>query len=65
MKKEGKEIIDIGPDFNRRKERIEEGKEPNSPFYEMERQNTKNYDGYQKDFHREGKYQGGSSSLEE
>lgn len=35
---EGKEIVDIGPDFGRRLERQLQGERPDSPFYNMERQ---------------------------
>lgn len=46
----GKIIIDIGPDFGRR---VETGYI--SPFYELERTLTKEYDGYLKAFIRNGK----------
>lgn len=39
----GKEIIDIGPYFLRRLERFRAGRRPDSPFYNMERQETAGY----------------------
>jgi hypothetical protein len=57
--KAGKKIIDIGPAFARRVRRIEQGKLPNSPFYEMERKVSRLYEYYNKVFERTGKYSGG------
>jgi RHS repeat-associated protein len=45
----GREVIDIGPDFQRR---AVTGR--NSPFYEMKRRNVKGYDNYNKAFERSG-----------
>ena len=53
MMKEGREIIDIGPDFARRRL----GKAP-SDFYNMERTQVKGYAKYDKVFTRNGKYGG-------
>jgi len=49
MKKEGREIIDIGPDFKRRSV----GRDP-SDFYNMERSQLKDYGNYTKAFERTG-----------
>jgi len=65
MKKaQGYEIYDIGPDFVRRSERVEEGIRPDSPFYNMERKETSGYKKYFKVFERIGKYKGGTSVIE-
>lgn len=53
MMKEGREIIDISPDFARRRL----GKAP-SDFYNMERTQVKGYAKYDKVFTRNGKYGG-------
>jgi len=45
----GREVIDIGPDFQRR---AATGR--NSPFYEMERRNLDGYENYRKVFERSG-----------
>ncbi|WP_246002089.1 RHS repeat-associated core domain-containing protein [Allorhizocola rhizosphaerae] len=50
----GRDIVDIGPDFARRRG----GRAP-SPFYNMERRVTKGYSGYTKVFERFGKMEGG------
>jgi hypothetical protein len=55
----GKQVIDIGPDFARRAERVQTGVRPDSPFYNMERMETKGYENYLKIFERTDKYQGG------
>lgn len=47
MKMEGREIIDIGPDFSRRSL----GREP-SDFYNMERSEVKGYSNYKKVFEK-------------
>ena len=47
--RDGRQIIDIGPDFQRR---AATGR--NSPFYEMERRNLNGYDNYRKVFERNG-----------
>lgn len=54
----GREVIDIGPDFLRR---AATGR--SSPFYEMERRNLKGYDSYNKAFERNGS-NGGVSGLD-
>ncbi len=70
-KADGYEIEDIGPDFNRRLERTANqrngvpDRDPNSPYYEMERKSTKDYPGYKKNFDRKGKLQGGSKDVDE
>lgn len=51
--REGREIIDIGPDFARR--RTGYGA---SPFYEMERTQLNGYSNYKKVFTRSGKFGG-------
>jgi RHS repeat-associated protein len=53
-KREGREIIDIGPDFERR---IDRGKKA-SPNYNMERMELKNYEKYKKAFKRKSKNSG-------
>ncbi len=62
--REGKEIIDIGPDFNRRLTRTLEGRRPDSPFYNMERMETKGSNLYQRIFERSGKFEGGVPGLD-
>jgi len=62
MKKEGKEIIDIGPDFNRRLIDLEKGIPYHRKNYNMERQRTKGYEGYKKGFERKGKFEGTSEA---
>jgi hypothetical protein len=59
MKREGREIIDIGPDFRRRSI----GRGP-SDFYNMERRQLKGYDNYTKVFERTGKTKGGLPGLD-
>lgn len=59
MMKEGREIIDIGPDFSRRSL----GREP-SPFYNMERSQVKGYENYKKVFERDGRLSGGVPGLD-
>ncbi len=59
MRAEGREIIDIGPDFERRYQRFKDRKRPDSPAYNLERRVLKGYEGYRKVFERYGKYQGG------
>ncbi len=54
----GKQVVDIGPDFARRLQRVENGIRPDSPFYNMERIETTGYENYIKVFERTGKYQG-------
>jgi len=59
MMAEGREFIDLGPDFGRRGK----GVAP-SPFYGMERQELKGYANYAKAFDRYGKYRGGVPGLD-
>ncbi len=59
MKQEGRDQIGAGPDFSRRSRRIEQGIRRDSPVYNLERMETKNYRGYQKKFQRTGRYSGG------
>ena len=59
MKREGREIIDIGPDFKRRIL----GRDP-SDFYKMERRQVKGYDNYTKAYERTGKTSGGVPGLD-
>ena len=51
----GANVVDIGPDFERRAERAARGEQPYSDFYNMERAETKGYDRYQREFKRNGK----------
>ena len=50
---EGREIIDIGPDFARRRTGYDA-----SPFYKMERKQLRGYSNYKKVFTRSGKFGG-------
>jgi len=59
MKRQGREIIDIGPDFQRRSL----GRDP-SPFYNKERSQLQNYENYRKVFQRTGKTSGGVPGLD-
>jgi RHS repeat-associated protein len=43
---DGKQVVDIGPDFKRRAERLDRGSIPYSRFYNMERTETNGYEGY-------------------
>ena len=60
MIREGRLVIDIGPDFTRRLKRFLAGQSPASPFYELERRTLREsrYPHYVKRFHRFGKYAG-------
>jgi RHS repeat-associated protein len=53
MKRNGRQFIDIGPDFERRRT-----KGIISDFYNMERKSLKGYDNYQKVFTRNGSFGG-------
>ncbi len=64
VKKAGKEVVDIGPDFERRAKRAEQGLDPYSPGYNMERTETKGYQGYRKAFQRTGKCKGGAPGVD-
>jgi hypothetical protein len=60
MRAEGRQIIDIGPDFERRlanRLNPEEGR-PASDVYGSEREALKDYPNYVRDFMREGRYGG-------
>ena len=59
MRAEGREIIDIGPDFDRRLYRATHGTRPDSEAYNLERRLLQGYEGYHKVFQRSGKYWGG------
>ncbi len=63
-KAEGYEIFDIGPAFDRRLDRKLKGKTPDSRYYGMERQETKDYS-INKLWERKGKWDGGSWFLNE
>jgi hypothetical protein len=63
-RREGKDILDIGPDFGRRLTRTLEGHRPDSPFYDMERMETRGYDAYQRLFERSGRSEGGVPGLD-
>jgi hypothetical protein len=56
---EGRQIIDIGPDFARRAQRVQQGIRPDAPAYNLERMDLNGYGGYQSIFERTGKYSGG------
>ena len=60
----GAEVVDIGPNFDRRAERAARGENPLSDAYNMERQETKGYDNYRKVFKRNGKKCGGVPGLD-
>ena len=64
MMEEGRQIIDIGPDFERRFRRIERGEIPYSDVYNLERMELKGYGLYQKSFIRLGKWKGGVPGLD-
>ncbi len=64
MRAEGREIIDIGPDFERRAYRMREGIQPDAPPYNLERQVLQGYERYRKVFQRSGKYWGGVPGLD-
>jgi hypothetical protein len=53
---QGYETCDIGPDFSRRRDLRDAGKRPDSPFYNMERMETKGYERYQKQWERNGRW---------
>ncbi len=55
----GKQVIDIGPAFERRALRLSQGLRPDSPFYNVERMETAGYENYIKAFERTSKYTGG------
>ena len=61
MKADGRQFMDIGPDFSRRlQNRIDPGfGRPASTIYGNERQQLLDYSNYEKLFQRTGKYQGG------
>jgi len=55
----GRQVIDIGPSFERRANRVGQGISPASKPYEIERRILKGYERYEKAFERAGKYAGG------
>ena len=59
VKREGRDVLDVGPDFRRRKL----GRGP-SDFYNMERRQLKSYDNYKKAFQRTGKNSGGVPGID-
>lgn len=61
---EGREVVDIGPDFQRRRMRVEQGIRPDSPAYNLERKVLQGYERYRKVFERTGKYRGGVPGLD-
>lgn len=54
--RDGAILIDVGPDFSRRADRIASGQRGSSEFYEMERTNVRRsrYTNYCQEFRREG-----------
>ena len=56
---QGAVVDDIGPAFSRRRDRAAKGKRGDSPFYGMERTETKNYPKRRKRFERRGRTEGG------
>lgn len=64
MRAEGREIVDIGPDFKRRADRVERGLPPDAPAYNLERKELRGYEGYRKVFERTGKYRGGVPGID-
>ena len=64
MRAEGREITDIGPDFDRRLYRATHGIRPDSEAYNLERRVLQEYEGYRKVFQRSGKYWGGVPGLD-
>ncbi|MEI2656715.1 MAG: hypothetical protein V9G16_06095 [Nitrosomonas sp.] len=64
MKSEGRMFIDIGPDFARRAQRIEQGIHPNAPAYNLERFGVKGYSSYESIFERTGKFSGGVKGFD-
>ncbi len=59
------DAYDIGPDFKRRLKRSVVGKRPDSPFYNMERTETKNYTKRKQVFKRKGRFEGGVNDLDQ
>lgn len=59
MREEGREIIDIGPDFRRRLDRYNRGLRPDSPFYNLERRALRGYERRYQVFERFGRFYGG------
>ncbi len=54
----GRQVIDIGPDFERRLTRFLNGKRPDSIYYNMERSVMQGYENVQKVWARAGKFWG-------
>ena len=63
-KAEGAEVHDVGPDFSRRQQREASGESGDGPFYNLERQETKDYDNYVKEFERTSRTEGGSDYVD-
>lgn len=61
MKAEGREFIDIGPDFARRRaNRIDPARgRPPSSVFGGERRQLRDYENYRRLYERTGQYQGG------
>ena len=59
MRSQGRQFIDIGPDFPRRVERAASGIEPAAPAYNLERMKLNGYENYKSIFNRTGKNSGG------
>ena len=58
-------VIDIGPDFKRRKKAFDGGeKRPDKEAYNIEREIFNDYDGYNRAFDRNGKFEGGVEGFE-
>lgn len=64
MRAEGRDIIDVGPDFARRAQRAQQGIRPDAPAYNLERMELDGYAGYQGVFERTGKHSGGVPGLD-
>lgn len=61
---QGYEVHDVGPDFARRAKRAEQGVRPDSPSYNMERMETKDYDRVHRAFERTGKRTGAAAGID-
>lgn len=66
MKQDGRDIVDIGPDFSRRlANRIDPSVgRPPSPIYGTERQQLIGYENYRSVYERWGRFQGGVAGLD-
>lgn len=63
-KADGAEVHDIGPAFERRRQREAEGRSGDGPFYNVEREETKDYENYVKEFERTSRTEGGSEYVD-